>query len=595
MRRFCFKTRSCCSLSSWIVQVCINFTLCAFMYIFMQVRLAQQQNSFAAHLAKRNTIDHQTYTSWQCDMNRRMLKELQKQMTEKNKLLNYRGKVIMNLRKTVDYLNSTKIRYDKTLFNLSRELSSTTPIGNISEKTSNDQNHDIPLDDLRTSASRASRPCCMALNRMTDILRGYMETTQELRETVADLRRNRAEDRATTTTVKPELRNRKAFNHTWRPEKYSVYQLYTGNSFYESIPLNRLEPKQKVNTKTFRRNFDFQYAARSAQKDIIAKYRYDPKFLRIKDSIFRYDELYGAKYTFTFVYNSTFQITSNVVKPYSEYKTEKLSVTDANVKKELINLIVSVSQRSDRLILFLRNIHEIRKRRTENIFVTIVIHDTGESSNGIKKAIKEFSKSHNFTAYDILKKNVPFNRGHALHDGIMRWNGYAKVLMFLCDIDIRIKPDFFDRCRKYTEAGRSVYMPIVFSLYNPNIVFNGNLSMVNTEKTFEINEQTGTWRPYGYGMTCFYKTDYMRTGGFNLRIHGWGREDYNLYVRMLKKGLNVVRAPDPSLLHIWHSKTCSPSLNKIQYNNCLGSKARYEGSQRQLGILLFKSEKQKTF
>lgn len=52
----------------------------------------------------------------------------------------------------------------------------------------------------------------------------------------------------------------------------------------------------------------------------------------------------------------------------------------------------------------------------------------------------------------------------------------------------------------------------------------------------------------------------------------------------------MVRAPDPDLYHIWHPKFCSKKLSKRQYETCIGSKARYEGSQRQLGILLLSQQ-----
>ena len=58
------------------------------------------------------------------------------------------------------------------------------------------------------------------------------------------------------------------------------------------------------------------------------------------------------------------------------------------------------------------------------------------------------------------------------------------------------------------------------------------------------------------------------------------------FSRYLKKGYRVVRAPDPTLFHIWHPKQCPRTLSKRQYETCIGSMARYEGSQRQLGILL---------
>ena len=36
-------------------------------------------------------------------------------------------------------------------------------------------------------------------------------------------------------------------------------------------------------------------------------------------------------------------------------------------------------------------------------------------------------------------------------------------------------------------------------------------------------------------MTCQYKDDYLRVGGFDLNIEGWGSEDLGLYHRYLQQ------------------------------------------------------------
>ena len=577
MRRLwlcCWKHRT----TTWLLQLCVAIFTVTLMYLYHHDRMVQQQQHLIADLTKRDTMDRRAYDSIQCDLNRRQLSQLQRLLREKTQLLHYRGRVIGNLRKTIAELNKTKVFYSHTLDNLTEAVINGSSNGTFLDKgvggedsTStnpksskpttkstvevNDQRfNSATFANVRAGASRGSRPCCMALNRMTDILREYMETTQEVRLTVAGLRHNggvakgvgspgpsNTDSHSPLLTTEEYLKRR--WNFTKRPEKFAAYQLYTDNFFYESIPLNRLEPKQKLKTRVFRRNFDFKFAAESATKEVCRTLNLKkPSLLKIKESIFRYDELYGAHYRFTFLYNSKQLITSDVTKPYvTSYTTSNVAVISDSTttlssatdnKKQLVNVIIPVSQRSDRLISFLKNIHELRKIRGENIFVTIVIYDDKDSRNTIKTAVKRFSAEHNFTGYDILKKDLPFNRGRALHAGIIRWNGYPNVLLFLCDVDIKIKSDFFDRCRHYTDSGKSVYMPMVYSLFNPDVVFNGNRTLINdTDKVYNISLHTGSWRPYGYGMACFYKPDYVRAGGFNLRINGWGREDYNLYGR----------------------------------------------------------------
>lgn len=36
-------------------------------------------------------------------------------------------------------------------------------------------------------------------------------------------------------------------------------------------------------------------------------------------------------------------------------------------------------------------------------------------------------------------------------------------------------------------------------------------------------------------MTCQYRSDYLRVGGFDLNIEGWGSEDLGLYEKLLQQ------------------------------------------------------------
>ena len=42
-------------------------------------------------------------------------------------------------------------------------------------------------------------------------------------------------------------------------------------------------------------------------------------------------------------------------------------------------------------------------------------------------------------------------------------------LLFFADVDVRFKLDFLHRCRLNTRRGKSVYFPIVFSLYRDKV------------------------------------------------------------------------------------------------------------------------------
>lgn len=72
--------------------------------------------------------------------------------------------------------------------------------------------------------------------------------------------------------------------------------------------------------------------------------------------------------------------------------------------------------------------------------------------------------------------------------------------------------DFFRRMLSNVVPGVAFY-PIIFSQYDPHYV--GQIT-----DDFEIQENSGFWREYGYGMVALYKSDFDKAGGFDVKIEG---------------------------------------------------------------------------
>jgi len=84
---------------------------------------------------------------------------------------------------------------------------------------------------------------------------------------------------------------------------------------------------------------------------------------------------------------------------------------------------------------------------------------------------------------------------------------------------------------------------------------------------------------------------YTKIGGFDLSLHGWGLEDVLLYRKYASSSsFSINRAPVPSLFHDWHEKHCEKDVEAGQVKSCVKSKSVNEGSQVQLGELLFMGE-----
>jgi hypothetical protein len=97
------------------------------------------------------------------------------------------------------------------------------------------------------------------------------------------------------------------------------------------------------------------------------------------------------------------------------------------------------------------------------------------------------------------------------------------------------------------------------------------------------------------GMACLFYSDLQRAGGFDTSIKGWGEEDVALYQRFVsmgESGMDVFRAIDKGLVHQWHEKVCSPTLTPAQLEHCQLSMMDYEGSKKQLGMMVVKLQQE---
>ena len=62
----------------------------------------------------------------------------------------------------------------------------------------------------------------------------------------------------------------------------------------------------------------------------------------------------------------------------------------------------------------------------------------------------------------------------------------------------------------------------------------------------QINEFTGYWRSFGFGMLAIYKSDFSLLPGFSDKIKGWGEEDIDLAnkVIIVAKGFKMLENYD---------------------------------------------------
>ncbi|XP_065656157.1 chondroitin sulfate N-acetylgalactosaminyltransferase 1 [Hydra vulgaris] len=305
------------------------------------------------------------------------------------------------------------------------------------------------------------------------------------------------------------------------------------------------------------------------------------------EGITRNDLVYGTVYDLYFRSNHSPDIFKRLklIRPYSNLQPVD-QIETIETSNEWINLILPLSGRLDKFALFMERFVDVCIRKDRRIFLTIIYFGT-EGQKELKQMITKIANKESYQHYKVIFQSSEFSRGKGLQVGAESWKK-GNVLMFFCDVDIYFTNDFLERCRLHTGPGSKVYYPIVFSQYNPEIVYGGQSPPPLAEQMIITNDG-GFWRDFGFGMTCQYRDDFFRVGGFDLSIKGWGGEDVMLYKQYLRTKMTVIRAYDRNLMHIYHAKSCIKTLSDEQFISCLQSKAVSEGSHKQLGMLAFGS------
>lgn len=304
---------------------------------------------------------------------------------------------------------------------------------------------------------------------------------------------------------------------------------------------------------------------------------------------YRVDRMAGTQYELFYKSPSAENVFEHVqiFRPFAPL--QKVQVQSYDKSKEWINLVVPLSGRVDTFVQFMEMFVEQCIENDGRIFLTIVYFGE-EGKDEVMEILKRTAEEHNYESYRIIERDESFSRGVGLLAGAEAWID-GNVLLFFCDVDVTFKPGFLDRCRLNTTPGSKVYYPIVFSLYNPSIVYSESGVIPPWREQLVLKRDSGFWRTFGFGMTCMYRSDFLFMRGFDTKIQGWGMEDVKLYRKIAKSNLNVIRAPDPGIFHMWHEKSCDPRLPLAQYSMCLGSKALGEASHVQLGMLAFRDLK----
>ena len=325
--------------------------------------------------------------------------------------------------------------------------------------------------------------------------------------------------------------------------------------------------------------------------NILSKRGLDWNFEKIVNGFLRYDSLKRREYILDIMfstYNSTRLNTKRVsiIQPLSTDYVTHLPSNNEKGRVFLTTCLYNVQDRFENFMIKYENTVLQIKDNLNLLHLWLIVFGE-EDVRHVQNTVDQYLLKYPTALVTVLKGEGQFARGLAIDQAISKLPDDS--LIFICDVDLDIHPEFFTRCARNTLQGQRVYYPMFFKLYNMQYVYG---SEEVTTATIEMIREQGHWASYSYGMLCIYKSDYDASGGFDRDISGWGGEDVDLYSKVIKAGYDVLRVPDPGLIHRWHPKHCGNNLDKEQYVDCMYSKAENFADRRELSEHVIEIERQ---
>ena len=263
---------------------------------------------------------------------------------------------------------------------------------------------------------------------------------------------------------------------------------------------------------------------------------------------------------------------ANMQRPFGSLVYSFSSVPSRSTP--FVHIVLPLAGRLKMFAAFFSNFEKVVLANNEKVKVLIMYFPDVSSYSNHEKIVRIYKDS--YPNLEVIWKSIngPFSRGLALQLGLTYFG--PRALYFFCDVDLVFDVEFLDRCREHSVLGKRVYYPMVFSQFNQSLGnFDGSTSHLHGDRGF--------WRRYGFGIVCVYGEDVSAVGGFDTTIKGWGLEDVRLFENFLSSGrYDVIRAPDPGLIHTHHKSVCSSDLAPGQLKMCEDSRMSQLASSRSL-------------
>ena len=372
----------------------------------------------------------------------------------------------------------------------------------------------------------------------------------------------------------------------------SVPEPYHPRSIYDYLPWEYFDSKTIYRDKDVQPNYnlkikrdvenELQQALNQAMQKTVEELGQRVKFKKLVNGWVRHDPFVGNEYIIDYLFTYGKEVISkraHLVRPLAR---NYISLKDEFVDSKTVNIVMPINGVNQRFTKFMSMYENLvfLPRKNVNLVLSVYGHeDTIEVNNTLARYRVKYKHAH----VTVVEGKGEFSRSKALHLGMSQL--LPNDLVFICDVDMVITSSFLDRCRSNAVQSSRVYFPEVFKQYNMDYVYWDSKKPSHQHSI--ISRATGYWAYFAFGMFCIYKSDYDSVGGMDTNITGWGDEDVSFFQSVLKKGLQVMRAPDVGLSHQWHPKYCAKTLSTMKYKKCQFSKLEDLADRKELARFVY--------
>ena len=383
------------------------------------------------------------------------------------------------------------------------------------------------------------------------------------------------------------------FHHQLTVNNSQKWEMFTSKSFYSDVSLNA--PATKILGALKIEVNNILEKTKEFTNEEVRKNRHlgKLKYQEINYGYRRFHPIYGIQHIVQVTVNSdkkhrnrktgatktipiSYERSFYIQQPFSNliYTTEALAGMPPYV-----HFIVPLEGRLETFRRFMKNFELVCLKVLQRVKLVVAYSSSVSSPHEHKDIMKEYQEKYPEAELIWLDVAGNFSRGISLSLAADKFDQAA--LLFLCDVDLIFNSEFIDRCRLNTALGKQAYFPIIFSQFDPELTYNNKT--IKHDSHFTISKDAGFFRSFSYGIACIYHQDMDAVGGYNTSIKGWGMEDVDLFEKFVDHPeIEVFRAADIGVIHVYHRKYCDPNLHITRYTQCQGSKAAISASQKSL-------------